>query len=114
MVQAERKDLESSVVELSGKTTALQRWLAENEAKLPEGQRCTSDLACLSSISAMCFTHRKVQSSVVIAVSNECAFPSSRPLLFCAVFKAWKPGSSRPGLGGPTVACGGSSLGPYA
>ena len=46
-MQAERKDLESSVVELSGKTTALQRWLAENEAKLPEGQSCLTASAGL-------------------------------------------------------------------
>ena len=37
LVQAERRDLESTVLELSGKTTALTRWLAENESKLPEG-----------------------------------------------------------------------------
>lgn len=36
-MQAERRGLESAVLELSGKTTALTRWLAENESKLPEG-----------------------------------------------------------------------------
>ncbi len=90
MLQAERKDLESSVVELSGKTTALQRWLAENESKLPEGQRCISTLACLCSCFCYRFpSHEKIP-SVVVAVSNERALPSSRALPSCAIFNTGK------------------------
>ncbi|KAK9861601.1 hypothetical protein WJX84_010622 [Apatococcus fuscideae] len=44
-MQAERRGLESTVLELSGKTTALTRWLAENESKLPEGTEFDADTA---------------------------------------------------------------------
>ena len=37
-MQAERTALESCVLELSGKAVALERWLADNEAKTPEGE----------------------------------------------------------------------------
>lgn len=36
-LQREREALEAGVLEMAGKTVALDRWLAENEAKIPEG-----------------------------------------------------------------------------
>ena len=37
-LQREREALEAGVLEMAGKTVALDRWLAENEAKIPEGR----------------------------------------------------------------------------
>lgn len=36
-LQREREALEAGVLDMSGKTVALDRWLADNEAKIPEG-----------------------------------------------------------------------------
>ena len=33
----EREALEAGVLDMAGKTVALDRWLAENEAKVPQG-----------------------------------------------------------------------------
>lgn len=49
--QAERHALEQCVLELAGKSAALKRWLAENEAKKVDGARARrpqlrSSLAC--------------------------------------------------------------------
>lgn len=37
-LQKERQALEACVLSMSGKTVALERWLEENEAKLPQGE----------------------------------------------------------------------------
>ena len=34
----EREALETSVLDMAGKTQAIDRWLTENEAKIPEGE----------------------------------------------------------------------------
>lgn len=34
----EREALETSVLDMAGKTQAIDRWLTENEAKIPEGK----------------------------------------------------------------------------
>ena len=36
-MQAERAALETCVLELAGKRVALERWLADNESKTPQG-----------------------------------------------------------------------------
>ena len=46
-VQAERGALESCVLELSGKAVALERWLADNESKNPQGEwLCIGYVSC--------------------------------------------------------------------
>ena len=37
-LQKERQALEACVLSMSGKTVALERWLEENEAKMPQGE----------------------------------------------------------------------------
>ncbi|KAL0026775.1 hypothetical protein WJX77_000858 [Trebouxia sp. C0004] len=37
-LQREREALEAAVLDMAGKTVALDRWLADNEAKIPEGE----------------------------------------------------------------------------
>ena len=41
-LQREREALEAGVLDMSGKTVALDRWLADNEAKIPEGGHTSS------------------------------------------------------------------------
>ena len=40
-LQKERQALEACVLSMSGKTVALERWLEENEAKMPQGEQFT-------------------------------------------------------------------------
>ena len=40
-LQKERQALEACVLSMSGKTVALERWLEENEAKMPQGEYST-------------------------------------------------------------------------
>ena len=37
-LQKERQALEACVLSMSGKTVALEQWLEENEAKMPQGE----------------------------------------------------------------------------
>ncbi len=43
-LQREREALEAGVLDMAGKTVALDRWLADNEAKIPEGQSAAAHL----------------------------------------------------------------------
>lgn len=43
-LQREREALEAGVLDMAGKTVALDRWLADNEAKIPEGQQAAANL----------------------------------------------------------------------
>ncbi len=43
-LQREREALEAGVLDMAGKTVAFDRWLADNEAKIPEGQQAAANL----------------------------------------------------------------------
>jgi len=49
-LQREREALEAGVLDMSGKTVALDRWLADNEAKIPEGNLTQHALITLSGL----------------------------------------------------------------
>ena len=62
-LQREREALEAGVLDMSGKTVALDRWLADNEAKIPEGGHTSSPVllsVCSSPLIPMMINWLKV------------------------------------------------------
>ena len=53
-LQREREALEAGVLDMAGKTVALDRWLADNEAKIPEGRHAAAHLVVLTKLWSCC------------------------------------------------------------
>ncbi len=53
-LQREREALEAGVLDMAGKTVALDRWLADNEAKIPEGQQAAAHMVVWISPRSCC------------------------------------------------------------
>ena len=53
-LQREREALEAGVLDMAGKTVALDRWLADNEAKIPAGQHAAAHVVVWIGLSSCC------------------------------------------------------------